>query len=877
MSPEEIGALLETHISKGLSSESARLRLEKEGKNLLPKKGSVSPLRLLLSQFGSLIVLLLIGASLVAGLLGEVVDAIAIISIVLFNVLLGFFQEFRAEKSLLALQKLILPVSQVIREGVLTEIPSEDVVPGDLLYLEPGRAISADGRILSASHLRVDEAALTGESVPVTKQVAPLERGVPLADRTNMVFLGTVVTTGKGVVLVTSTGMNTEMGKIATQISETKREQTPLQKKLDALGKRLVYVCLALIGIVFTLGLLRGEKVIEMLLISLSLAVAAIPEGLPAAVTIALSIGVRKMAEKKALIRRLSSVETLGATTVICCDKTGTLTQNAMTVRALWVGGSVYEVSGAGYAPIGAFTKEGKSIEVDQERDLLLALKVGALCNSARIEKVEGQYKVIGDPTEGALITLAKKGNIDLLQAEREEPLLEEIPFDSTRKMMSMLRGGNQQTLYVKGAPDLILSRCPSMLVNGKEVPLDRERILQANQSFAKKALRVLALGLKRGGGNEEENLLFIGLVAMMDPPREEANQAVETCRRAGIRTVMVTGDHKETASAIGKEVGLLSMGGISIDGSELDAMNEEEFLQAVENVELFSRIHAGHKLRIISALQQKGEIVAMTGDGVNDAPAVQKANIGISMGITGTDVTKSASDMVILDDNFQTIVGAVEQGRGIYDNIVKFISYLLSSNLAEILVLFLVLLIGMKGPAGEPLVALLPVQLLWMNLITDGFPAISLAMDPVEAGAMTRPPRQAKEEILHFRFSLLICLVALLVTAGALIGCWYGAKTSVLKAQTMTFTTLIVLELIRAQMIRREYKLSLFSNWSLVWALSSSFLLQLGVIYLPFCQKIFQTVPLSFYDWGVIGLIALGTWCLGIALTSLSFWVYRK
>ncbi|NGX27165.1 MAG: Calcium-transporting ATPase, partial [Chlamydiae bacterium] len=775
----EVCEHFKTDISAGLEIAEAEKRIQEYGPNLLPRKGRIVWWKLLLGQFSSLIVWLLIAAAFVAGFIGDMIDFWAIIAIVILNALLGFFQEFRAESSLEALQKLAAPTSKVIRGGRLQIIPSEQVVPGDLILLEAGDRVPADGRIIDLAHMAVDEASLTGESIPVSKKVEALQGELPIGDQTNMVFMGTTVVRGKGHVLVTSTALVTEIGKIASSLMGQKKEQTPLQKRLNQLGKRLVFICLGVVAVVFGLGILRGSGIVEMLLISLSLAVAAIPEGLPAVVTIALSIGVRKMAEKKALIRRLSSVETLGSTNVICTDKTGTLTQNAMTVRTIWVDQKWIEVTGAGYAPEGEFSEEAPELDI--------ALRIGALCNNANILQEEGNWVVAGDPTEGALLTVAGKKGFTKAGLEKEYSFIEENPFDSERKMMSILRRDNgQKKLFVKGAPDVLIQRAKKSLIDGREVPINREEIENANSELASKAFRVLAVAYQTNmDAPIEEDLVFVALIAMHDPPRPEVKDAIAECKRAGIETVMVTGDHKKTAMAIAGELGMEAEN--AVDGIELENLTDEE----LQKITVFSRISAAHKLRIIKAFKDQGKVTAMTGDGVNDAPAVLAADIGISMGITGTDVTKESSDMIILDDNFASIVRAVKQGRGIYDNIVKFISYLLSSNIAEILVIFLIMLLGITTPGGAPFVPLLPVQLLWMNLVTDGFPAISLAMDPIDPRAMDRPPRPRTEAILNRRFTLFIFSISILVTIGALTACFIGLKTSGPLAQTMTFTTL--------------------------------------------------------------------------------------
>jgi len=842
-SVSEISAHLQSHLKNGLTQAEANLRLERLGRNVLPKKGEAVWWKLLLGQFSSILIWLLIVAAIVAGLVGEVIDAYTILAIVLLNAILGFFQEYRAERSLEALQSLAAPMSKVVREGILQMIPSEQIVPGDLVLLEAGDLVPADGRVISNTHLAIDESSLTGESVPVAKTDHILAGDLALADRKNMVFMGTTVTSGKAYVMIVQTGLATEIGQIAAELLIAKKETTPLQKRLDELGKRLVYLCLVIVAIVFVIGVLRGSGVVDMLLVALSLAVAAIPEGLPAAVTIALSIGVRRMAKQNALIRRLSSVETLGSANIIFTDKTGTLTQNKMTVRSIWVDRKFIDVMGNEDAP-----------------DLDWALSIGVLCNNANIFLKEGKWQLAGDPTEGALLTAAKKKNV-----EPDWHFIEEIPFDSDRKMMSVLREREgKKVLFVKGAPDVLLARSKKWLIDGKEVPLtDPSEILEANKQLASKAYRVLGLAYQTNlAAPFEEDLIFVGLVAMIDPPRPEVKEAIRICKEAGVRTVMVTGDHKETAQAIARELDMDH--GKIVDAKELDQMTDLQ----LHDVTVFSRISATHKLRIVNAFSDK--VTAMTGDGVNDAPAIHAADIGIAMGIAGTEVTKQSADLIILDDNFVSIAHAIEQGRGIYDNIIKFVSYLLSSNLAEILVIFIIMLMGLKGADGGPFVALLPIQLLWMNLVTDGFPAISLAMDPINPQAMKRPPRPPSEHILNRRFTFFLVLRSFIVTAGSIAACLYGYRTSVPLAQTMTFTMLIVFELVKVQMIRSQFKMKPFSNPYVILALASSLILQLLVLYIPALQIVFGTVPLNRMDWGVICGLAFIFWLVGTGLTKI-------
>jgi len=871
LSIQEVCSNLQTDIQKGLNEDEAKRRLEKFGPNQLPDQKRVSTLRLFLSQFSSLIVWVLIGAVVISGVLKEWIDASAILVILLLNAVLGFFQEYSAEKSLSALRKLSSPTSKVIREGKIQTISSSLIVPGDLILLEAGDRIPADGRVVDSTQLSAQESALTGESVPIGKETKMLEGGLSIGDRKNMVFMGTVITSGKGHMIVSDVGLATELGKIANLLSQGTEEKTPLQIRLEQLGRRLVMICFGTVGLVFVLGLFRGQSLIEMILTSLSLAVAAIPEGLPAVVTVALALGVRKMAKRNALIRRLPSVETLGCTSVICTDKTGTLTQNEMTVTRLWLPSGEIHVTGVGYAPTGEFQKNGAKINVKDDFDLTLALQIGVLCNSAGLDDAKGSWQITGDPTEGAILTAAGKAGLKKQALESEYPLLGEIPFDSERKRMSMLRGtANQARLLVKGAPDVILGICSA----SEEL---RALITKANEQLASHALRVLALAYRDVAAGEtvhaglEEKLTFAGLIAMIDPPRPEAKEAIARCKKAGIRTVMITGDHKQTAMAVASELGLIEPGALCLNGAEIETMSEAALKKIVRAVTVYARVSAEHKMRIIRAWKSLGEIVAMTGDGVNDAPAIKAADIGIAMGITGTDVTKEASDMVITDDNFASIVNSVEEGRGIYDNIIKFVSYLLSSNIAELLVIFLGMLLGFTDLKGNPFIVLSTVQLLWLNLVTDGFPAIALGMDPVDPQAMNRKPRNPSEPILSSRFSMQLLLISVTVALGTLAACHYGLRQSTELAQTMAFTTLVTLELVRVQMVRSQYHIGLFSNRWLILALTSSILLQLAVVYVSPLQKIFGTVGLGIVEWGVILAVTISVGLAG-ALINFAF-----
>jgi Ca2+-transporting ATPase len=874
-SPEDVCRNLKTDLHRGLSSVEAEKRLQEFGPNQLPEQKRVSPFALLISQFSSFIVWTLIVAAFVAGFLGEWIDATAIGVIVILNAFLGFFQEFRAEKSLAALRKMATPFSKVIRDGELQTLPSEKIVPGDLVLIEAGDRIPADGRVIQSIELSTQEAALTGESMPIHKIASSLEKpDLAVGDKKNMGFLGTVAVSGKGYLVVTETGLQTELGKIASLLQQGKEEQTPLQIRLEELGHRLVWLCLGIVALVFALGFFRGTPLVENLLISISLAVAAIPEGLPAIVTIALSIGVRKMAKRNALVRRLPSVETLGCTTVICTDKTGTLTQNEMVVRSIWVNNSFMDVTGVGYSPEGDFEINHVKINQQDIPELIMALKIGTLCNGAELHQNHNQQKawsIAGDPTEGALLTVAGKANLFKQDLEKENPIITEIPFDSERKRMSMTRQTpDGSVLFIKGATDIILAHSESILLNGKIEPLTPERkksILDANAYLASQALRVLAVGYRplpqdvKVDSSLEDKLILVGLIAMMDPPRPEVKKSIETCKKAGITPVMITGDHKETAIAVAKELKLMKEGAVALTGAELEQMDDQSLIDKVRNIAIYARTSAAHKLRIVHAWKSLGEVVAMTGDGVNDAPAIKEADIGVAMGITGTDVTKEASDMVILDDNFASIVNAVEEGRGIYDNIIKFVNYLMSSNIAELLVIFLGMFLGFRDPLGNPFVSLSAVQLLWLNLVTDGFPAIALGLDPVDPTAMDRPPRKSSDSIFPLRFAIQLLLTGFVIAVGTLAACHFGLRQSAELAQTMAFTTLVVLEIVRVQMVRSQYHMSILSNPFIIMALASSLLLQLLVVYTPFLQTVFGTVALNLTEWGVILTVAIAVW----------------
>lgn len=876
-SPEGLSHNLKTDLHRGLSKAEAQRRLLEFGANQLLEQQKISTLYLLFNQFSNFIVWVLIAAAVIAGFLKEWIDALAIIVIVILNALLGFFQEYKAVRSIAALRKMITPSSKVFRDGRLQILPAKEIVPGDLVLIEAGDHIPADGRFVRLFGLSTQEAALTGESIPIHKTADSLDnQDLSVGDKKNMGFLGTVAVSGKGYMLVTETGLQTELGKIASLLQQGHEGKTPLQKRLQELGFRLVWACLGIVSFIFALGFFKGTPLVENLLISISLAVAAIPEGLAAIVTITLAISVHKMAKQKALVRRLPSVETLGCTTVICTDKTGTLTQNEMTVHSIWVNNTFVDVTGIGYNLDGKFEVNHEAVNPQDIPELLAALKIGVLCNSAEWHQLHDPLKnwsIAGDPTECALLTAAGKADLFKQDLEKENPLLSEIPFDSDRKRMSMVRQTSQgPVLFIKGASDIIIEHSESILLNSRIVALTAARkkiIFETNAYLASQALRVLAVGYRplpqdaKIDHSLEDKLILVGLIAMMDFPRPEAKAAVETCKNAGIEVVMITGDHKDTAVAVAKELNLLKSDSIVLTGNELEKMDDKRLKECLRNIAIYARTSAGHKLRIIRAWKSLGEVVAMTGDGVNDAPALKEADIGIAMGITGTDVTKEAADMIISDDNFASIVNAVEEGRGIYDNITKFVCYLASSNIAEIIVVFMGMLVGFTDFAGNPFVPLSAVQILWINLASDGLPAVALGLDPIDPRAMKRNPRKPSDPIISREKAFYLLSISCVIAIGTLTACYFGMRQSGQLAQTMAFTTLVVLELAAVQVIRSPYNISLFSNSLIIAAVVTSFVMQLLIVYTPFLQRIFNTVALNTIDWGIITAITAVVWIL--------------
>ncbi|MEW6189002.1 MAG: calcium-translocating P-type ATPase, SERCA-type [Actinomycetota bacterium] len=863
----EIESILETDVKAGLHPKQAGNRLIHFGPNELEEKKKPSPLQIFLSQFKDFLVYVLIVAIIVSGLvLRELVDALAISAILILNAILGFVQEFRAEKAMEALKRLTAPTAKVIRLGQEVEISAEEVVPGDLTILETGDHVPADARIIECIAFATDESALTGESQPVNKHTEPISnRLLPLGDRKNMVYMGTAVARGKAKAVVVATGKSTEMGQIAgmLQIAE---EKTPLQKELKRVGKRIAVLCLLVCFIVFLSGILRGFSWALMFLAAVSLAVAAIPEGLPAVVTVTLALGVQNMAKKNAIVRRLHAVETLGSATAICTDKTGTLTKNQMTVKLIYFEDKMWELTDEGRLKI-----HGK--EAAPSEDLMLLFKIAALCNDARIR----DGKPIGDPTDGALLIAAEKVGLGKDALEKRAPCLNEIPFDSERKRMttvhklvdglwSMVYGKKtDEPVYValvKGAPEVILARCSSIHRGGSIKSLseeERKRLLHKNGGMARRGYRVLAMAYREFSEPPEiepealeRDLTFVGLVGMTDPPRSEVYEAIKTCHKANVQAVMITGDHKLTAETVAREISLLDRKQI-ITGTELKEMSERELTSRIEEIAVYARVDPRDKIKIIKAFKNRGHIVGMTGDGVNDAPAVKMADIGIAMGIAGTDVTKEASDITLADDNFATIVTAIREGRLIFDNIKKFILFLLSCNVSEVLTMFLAMIAGFPLP-------LLPVQILWINFVTDGLPALALGVDPPAPDLMDRPPRRIGEGILAKEKQLQILWQGLILTLGALFAFMAGLfwlKVPLRGAQSMVFTALVLAQILHTLNFRCErhsvFTFHSLANKSLLAAIWGSIILHLGVLYIPPLQSIFHTTFLGAREWGII------------------------
>ena len=845
----------------GLSSAEAAVRLEQFGPNELQASARVSPWSILLEQFKNVLIIILLVATALSAFLGHGVEAIAITVIVLFAVILGFLQEYRAERAIEALRELAAPAATVMRDGRERDVSARDLVPGDVIVLATGDKVPADVRLIEAVNLQTNEAALTGESAPVEKQTRPLENEkLPTGDRISMGYAGTLVTYGRGRATVTATAMNTEFGKIARMLETVETGKTPLQENLDRVGKVLARAAFALVIIIVAFGLLRGQPFIEMLIFGVALAVAVVPEALPAVVTISLALGVKRMIKRNALVRRLSAVETLGSTSIICSDKTGTLTKDEMTMRKCYVGNQMFEVSGTGYEPQGSFSLNGETVEPTES--LTLLLRAAVLASDARLERNEQEkWEIKGDPTEGALVVAAAKAGLDKTELERAFPREHEIPFSSETKRMTTLHSSPNGTVaYSKGAPEFILDSCVRQLNGEGEIDLskaNRAEIIHTAQEMASEALRVLGIAYKPGAGIEdaERGMTFLGLVGMIDPPRAEARAAVKECKDAGIKVVMITGDHPLTASAVASELGILNSGRLMI-GAELDCIDEDTFSPQVETIEVYARVSPAHKLRVLTALKERGHIAAMTGDGINDAPALKKADIGIAMGITGTDVTKEAAAMTLTDDNFASIVAAVEEGRGIFSNIKKYLMYLLSSNIGEIG------LMAGATVAGLPL-PLSAVQLLYVNLATDGLPALALAVDPPEKDLMKRPPRDPRTGIFT-RPVVILMLVGGIWSTVINLGLFMWALNSgrsVQEAMTMTFVSLVLIQFFKAYNFRSDRHSVLrrpFANkWLNIAILWELFMLGL-ILYVPFLEDVFGTLALPLRDWLIIVAAAL-------------------
>ena len=869
---DDILSKLETSREEGLNSSDIESRLEKYGHNELKEETGKSFFSKIKEQFSDFLVLILIGAALISIFVGEKTDAIVILAIVVLNAFLGIYQEGKAEKSLEALKQMASPTAKVIRNGHLEVVPASTLVPGDIVILEAGDIIPADLRLIESSNLKIEEASLTGESVPVEKNGnIDFDHEVSLGDRTNMAYMSTIVTYGRGKGVVVGTGHETEIGKIATAIQSYEDETTPLQKSLNQLGKFLGIATVIICIVVFGVGLLQGRDVLEMFMVAISLAVAAIPEGLPAIVTIVLALGMNKMVKRHAIVKKLLAVETLGSTTVICSDKTGTLTQNEMTVVKIYTDGKILDVTGTGYEPKGEFQLNGENIDTNSIGDLDTLLSIAILTNDAELEETSEGYKIIGDPTEGALVTLAGKSDVNKKDINSSYPRIGEIPFDSDRKMMTTFHKGyikDKVVSFTKGAPDIVIDRCSHISTNGQVVPFNnelKEEVLKINSLFSKDALRVLAFAYKEydsmpediSSESNENNMVFVGLTGMIDPARDEAKDAIKMCKQAGIETVMITGDYKETAFAIAKELGMAENESQAMMGSELDNISDEDLREVVKNTKVYARVSPDHKVRIVSALKANGNITAMTGDGVNDALALKKADIGVSMGITGTDVAKNTAELILTDDNFASIVAAVEEGRIIYDNIKKFVYFLLSCNIGEILIVFTSILLNLPVP-------LLPIQLLWLNLVTDSFPALALGVEKGDPDIMERPPRNPNTPLLSkdLMFGVIVQSIAIAASSiAAYILALKAHPNDIVTARAITFATLITAELLRAYSSRSQkytlFKIGVFSNKTLVYGTTFSFLLLLVVLYVPFLQPIFDTVPLGFAQWEIVLIFA--------------------
>ena len=888
---------------KGLSGAEAESRLAKFNLNELKREKQYTAFKILLDQLKNFLVLLLIFAAAVAFFLGDALEAFAMVAIIILTVLLGFFQEYRAEKAIEALEKISSPTARAMRDGIEVKIPASKLVPGDIILIEEGDIIPADARLIEVEEMSVDQASLTGESMPSKKTTSHHAPGTPLADQKNMVFMSTIVTYGKGKAVITATGMNTEIGAIASSLQETQEVQTPLQKKFEHMSQQLGIAVLILVSIVFIAGLLKTDVSLrEMFFFALSLAVAAVPSSLAAIVTISLALGARTLATKNMIIKKLPAAESLGAVTIICSDKTGTLTKNQMTVTKLYVHGvhdEIIDISGAGYQPQGVFAKKGRSLSVHELASIELPLRIGSLCNNAKLHNSEKGWEVLGDPTEGSLVVLGKKAGLHEDHLLQEHSFVYELPFDSERKRMSVIfdeRRTGKRYVYVKGAPDQLLEQCTrSLLPSGKITKLtskDKSKILGINNDFASQALRVLGLAYaeipakqsnkakQRSRSKDlpeseytiehiENNLIFVGLVGMIDPPREEVAAAVEQCKRAGIKVMVITGDQAITAEAVARKIGLFKDGDLILTGTELSALSDEELIRNIDSLRIVARALPIQKSRIVDMLQKRGHTVAMTGDGVNDAPALKKADIGVAMGITGTDVAKEVSKAILVDDNFASIVNAVAEGRNIYDKIVKSTRYLLSCNMGEITSVFVALLLNFPLP-------MVPLQILLMNLVTDGLPALGLGMESPDDDVMSRPPRSPKENPLSGQTFFVVVLFGLIMGLGSMYLFSQYYLNDLVHARTMAFTSLVMFEMfavLNNRSLQPFRKLNIFTNHWLFLGVASSILIQIAVIYFAPLQGVFGTVALTLSDWYWI----IGTSAVGFLVMECSKLLFRR
>ncbi len=856
----------------GLSPSEVKKRIERYGYNeLIVKKGD-SAFKIFLKQFQNFLIILLIFAAIVSVVLGEMIEAIAMGCIILLSVILGFYQEYRAEKAIEALKKISAPEAKVVREGKEIKIPAKELVPGDIVLLEEGDIVPADCRLIEAVSMQVNESSLTGESVASRKLIDAIKSGTAISDQSNMIFMSTIISYGKGKGIVVATGMNTEFGKIAKTIQSVEETSTPLQVKFERMAKQIGIAISVLIAIVFVAGIIRGDlSPIKLLIFALSLTVASIPSALPAIVTVGLSLGAKTLAKKNMIIKKLPAAESLGSATMICSDKTGTITKNQMTVTKIFAENNIFDVSGTGYEPLGKFSMDGKEISPEKTG---MIIRTGYLCNNSQLNKKDDKWDIIGDPTEGSLVVLGKKAGMKDEEINKRFSLVQELPFDSDRKRMtkifSFTEGKKKKVeAYVKGAPDLLLRNCDRILINGKIkklTPKDRKKILSVNNSFAESALRVLAFAFKDVSKIKkysveavEKNLVFIGLAGMIDPPRDGVKEAIKKCEEAGIGVMVITGDHALTTKAVAKQIGLFKEGDIILTGEELDKLSDKQLEEKISKIRIIARALPIQKSRIIDALQKKGHIVAMTGDGVNDAPALKKADIGIAMGITGTDVAKEVSKATLADDNFSTIVNAIAEGRNIYDKMLKSTKYLLSCNVGEIITIFFAIMIGLPLP-------LITLQILLINLLTDGVPAMGLSSEPAENDIMKRSPRNPKENPITLPILITILIFGVVMGIGTLYifnAHLHGDLSNLKEAQTVAFTTLVMMEMFAVVGSRSLYPFRGLNPFTNMW-LSAGVLFSVGVqiliIYLAPLQKVFGTVALGFNDWlGIIAVASLG------------------